>query len=232
MQGRRDEAIKAADAVAAGMMPMVDMAPDMADAFLAQSIFARVYTLAWDEVLKMKQPGEKLISSIAFWHYGRALAYIARHDSANAAKEKDAFESARAKVPADRGWGVSSTAKDVLTTASEILAARTSASSDDELAHWRKAVAVQDTLGYDEPPDWYYITRESLGAALVRAGRAAEGEQIFREALRRSPKNGRVLFGLIESLKAQNKQEGLEELQREFEKAWSKQAIMLTLGDL
>jgi tetratricopeptide (TPR) repeat protein len=232
MQGRRDEAIKAADAGAAGMMPMVDMAPDMADAFVAQSIFARVYTLAWDEVLKMKQPSEKLISSIAFWHYGRALAYIARHDSANAAKEKDAFENARAKVPADRGWGVSSTAKDVLTTAAEILAARTSASSDDELAHWRKAVAVQDTLGYDEPPDWYYITRESLGAALVRAGRAAEGEQIFREALRRSPKNGRVLFGLIESLKAQNKQEGLEELQREFEKAWSKQAIMLTLGDL
>jgi tetratricopeptide (TPR) repeat protein len=231
MQGRRDESIKAADAVAAGMLPMAEMAPDMTDAFVAQPIFARVYTLAWDQMLAMKQPPEKMISSVALWNYGRTLAYLARHDSANAAKEKAAFEAARAKIPADRGWGFS-TAKDVLTIASEILAARTSATSDEELTHWRKAVEVQDTLGYDEPPDWYYITRESLGAALVRAGRAAEGEQVFREALRRSPRNGRVLFGLIESLKAQNKTDGLEELQHEFEKAWTKQAIMLTLGDL
>jgi tetratricopeptide (TPR) repeat protein len=231
MQGRRDEAIKAADAVAAGMMPMADMIPDMTDAFLAQAIFARVYTLAWDEMLKMPQPAEKMITSIALWHYGRALAYAGRHDQTAAAREKDAFEAARAKVPAERGWGFSS-AKDILAIASEILAARTSTSRDEELPHWRKAVDLQDKLGYDEPPDWYYVIRESLGAALVRAGRAAEGEQVFREALRRSPRNGRVLFGLIETLKAQNKKEGVDELQREFDKAWSKQAIMLTLADL
>jgi tetratricopeptide (TPR) repeat protein len=231
MQGRRAEAIKAADAVAEGMAPMAEMAPDMTDAFVAQPIFARVYTLAWDEMLKMPQPGEKMISSRALWSYGRALAYLGRHDQASAAKERDAFESARAKVPAERGWGFSK-AGDILTIASEILAARSSAKPEDELPHWRKAVEIQDALTYDEPPEWYYVTRESLGAALVRAGRAAEGEQIFRDALRRSPRNGRVLFGLIESLKAQNKKEGLDELQHEFDKAWSKQSIMLTLADL
>jgi len=231
MQGRREEAIKAADTVATAMGPMAEMAPDMTDAFIAQPIFARVYTLAWDEMLRMKQPGEKMLASIALWHYGRALAYLARHDQAAATRERSAFDTARTKVPDDRGWGQSK-AKDILTIAAEILAARTSGSNDEELAHWRKAVEIQDTLGYDEPPDWYYLTRESLGAALVRANRAAEGEQVFREALRRSPRNGRVLFGLMEALKAQNKKDGIEQLQREFEKAWSKQAVLLTLGDL
>src|SRR5262249_35997226 len=171
MQGRRDEAIKAADPVATAMAPMAEMAPDMTDAFVAQPIFACVYTLAWDEMLRMKQPGEKMLASVALWHYGRALAYLARHDQAAATRERSAFDAARAKVPDDRGWGQSK-AKDVLAIAAEILAARESANNDEELGHWRKAVEIQDTLGYDEPPDWYYLTRESLGAALVRANRA------------------------------------------------------------
>jgi tetratricopeptide (TPR) repeat protein len=231
MQGRREEAIKAADSVAAAIMPMADMMGEMADGFVAQAIFARVRTLAWDDVIKMKEPSEKLPATVALWRYARTLALLARNERAGVTRERDAFEAARAKIPADRGWGQSK-AGDVLTIAAEILAARTSANNDDELTHWRKAIAIQDTLGYDEPPDWYYPIRESLGAALVRAGRAAEGEQVFRDALARSPRNGFVLFGLIESLKAQNKSEGLEELQREFERVWSKQAIHLTLGAL
>jgi tetratricopeptide (TPR) repeat protein len=203
----------------------------MTDAFVGQAIFARVYTLGWDEMLKLPQPGEKMVVSRALWNYGRNLAYLARHNSIVAAQERAAFEAARAKVPADRSWGFSK-ATDILTIAAEILAARSSAKPEEELPHWRKAVEIQDTLTYDEPPEWYYLTRESLAAALVRAGQAAEGEQVFREALARSPRNGRILFGLMESLKAQNKKEGLDELQHEFDKAWTKQSIMLTLADL
>src|SRR6266508_4224073 len=71
MQGRREEAIKAADTMAAAIAPMAGMMPEMADAFISQAIFARVRTLAWDDVLKMKQPGEKLIAQGALWHYAR-----------------------------------------------------------------------------------------------------------------------------------------------------------------
>jgi tetratricopeptide (TPR) repeat protein len=231
MQGRREEAIKAADAVAAAMTPMAEMIPEMADAFIAQAIFARVRTLAWDDVLKMKQPGEKMLASNAMLHYARALAFAARSDRAGATREQAAFAAARAKIPADRPWGQSQTG-DVMTVAAEILAARLSNTSDEELPHWRKAVEVQDKLIYDEPPDWYYPVRESLGAALLRASRAADAEQVFREALARSPRNGFVLFGLLETLKAQNKTEGRDQVQREFDSVWSKKAIPLTLGDL
>ena len=83
-------------------------------------------------------------------------------------------------------------------------------------------MALQDALGYDEPPAWYYPVRESLGAALVRAGRGGEGETVFREGLKRSPRNGWMLFGLMASLKAQGKSEGMEELQRELDAVWVK----------
>jgi tetratricopeptide (TPR) repeat protein len=231
MQGRQAEAIQASDAVAAAMAPMAEMAPDLVDAFAAQALFARIRTQAWPELLKMKEPSGKMVCQAALWRYGRALAFRAGGDRAGAAREQAAFEAARAKVPADRGFGLSK-ASDVLTIASETLAARLSATGEEELPHWRKAVEIQDRLTYDEPPSWYYPVRESLGAALVRAGRAAEGEKVLRDALSRSPRNGFVLFGLIESLKAQNKREGLDQLQREFESVWSKQAIQLTLASL
>ena len=34
-----------------------------------------------------------------------------------------------------------------------------------------------------EPPYWYYPVRQSLGAALLAAGRVAEAEVAFRAAL-------------------------------------------------
>ena len=41
------------------------------------------------------------------------------------------------------------------------------------LAAWHEAVAAEDKVVYNEPPDWFYPTRESLGAALMRATRRA-----------------------------------------------------------
>jgi hypothetical protein len=98
------------------------------------------------------------------------------------------------------------------------------------VAHWRKAVEIQDAFVYDEPPAWYYPVRESLGAELVRAGRAAEGEAVLREGLRRSPRNGFMLFGLMESLKAQGKD--TDEVKREFEAVWAKSDVKLNLAAL
>jgi hypothetical protein len=111
--------------------------------------------------------------------------------------------------------------------AREALAARF---GEDAVAHWRKAVEIQDGFVYDEPPAWYYPVRESLGAELVRAGRAAEGETVLREGLRRSPRNGYMLFGLMEALKAQGKD--AEQVKREFEAVWAKSDVKLGLGVL
>jgi hypothetical protein len=178
--------------------------------------------------MKLPAPAEKFVTQTALWRYSRLMAMLGSGDREKAAAERYAFEAARKKVPADRLWGNNSCA-DLLTLASEIAAARM---GTDEVAHWEKAVALQDALVYDEPPAWYYPVRESLGAALLRTGKAADAENVLREGLRRSPKDGWMIFGLIESLKAQKKTEGVEELQKELDAAWGKADVKLTLSGM
>ena len=108
-----------------------------------------------------------------------------------------------------RAWpGPQNSAAAVLEVAANVLDARIAEAKGDSaaaIASWRKAVEAEDRLAYDEPPGWYYPTRESLGAALLRAGQAAEAEAVFRADLESNPRNGRSLFGLAKSLEAQKK---------------------------
>jgi Flp pilus assembly protein TadD len=92
-------------------------------------------------------------------------------------------------------------------------------------------VEVQDSLAYDEPPAWYYPARESFGAALLQSGDASGAESVFREGLRRSPNNGRMLFGLLESLKAQGKMEAAAWVEREFQTVWNGSDLKLKIAD-
>jgi tetratricopeptide (TPR) repeat protein len=100
------------------------------------------------------------------------------------------------------------------------------------IASWRKAVEAQDALAYDEPPGWYYPTRESLGAALLRAGQAAEAEAVFRADLEQHPRNGRSLYGLSRSLEAQKKTADAAFARAQFEKAWKDADTPVRLEDL
>jgi hypothetical protein len=96
----------------------------------------------------------------------------------------------------------------------------------------KKAVAAQDALAYDEPPDWFFPVRESLGGALLRAGNAAEAEKIFREDLVRNPRNGRSLFGLWQTLVAQKKMTDAAWAKSQYEAAWKDADVTLSVENL
>jgi Flp pilus assembly protein TadD len=82
------------------------------------------------------------------------------------------------------------------------------------------AVAMQDKLAYNEPADWHYPVRESLGAALLKSGRAADAEAVFRADLANNPRSGRSLFGLFQALEAQGKADEAMLVRQEFNDAW------------
>ena len=80
-----------------------------------------------------------------------------------------------------------------------------------------------------EPSYWPIPVRPTLGAALLQSGDAAKAEQVFREDLKRWPRNGWSLFGLEQSLRDQGRTESAELVAREFEAAWKRADTKLAL---
>ncbi|HEY3457751.1 MAG TPA: hypothetical protein VGK64_24440 [Bryobacteraceae bacterium] len=165
------------------------------------------------------------------WHYGRATALFGKGRRTEARYEQQQFEELRKNIDRNMPWGADK-AGEVMDLAEAVLDARLDSDPATAITKWRKAVEIQDQLTYFEPPPWYYPVRESLGAALLRSGDAPTAEKVFREGLRRSPNNGRMLFGLRESLRAQHKTGESMWVEREFQKAWKNADLQLRLEDL
>jgi tetratricopeptide (TPR) repeat protein len=131
-------------------------------------------------------------------------------------------------------WSLNAS-RGVLEVAKWSLDARLAAAEKNDqeaIAAWKQAVAAQDRLSYDEPPPWYYPVRESLGAALFRAGQKEEAETVFRDDLAHNPRNPRSLYGLWESLKAQKKTADAVWARRAFQEAWKNSDTEVRMEDL
>jgi hypothetical protein len=63
---------------------------------------------------------------------------------------------------------------------------------------------------------------------LLKAGRAAQAEQVFQTDLRRNPENGWALFGLRQSLQAQGKKKAANQVRQRFNQAWAHADLTLT----
>jgi tetratricopeptide (TPR) repeat protein len=237
MEGRYADAKKAADMLYASVSEVITQMPEMApmvEPFLTRPAGILLRFDKWDELLALPQPPASRVVDTTFWHYGRAMAFAAKGDVAKARSEQQAFVDARKQVPNEAMFGLNG-ANGVLDVTAALIDARIARASADEaaeLAALRKAVTVSDALAYDEPPDFYYPVRESLGGALLRAKEWTEAERIFREDLSRNPDNPRSLFGLSEALRMQQKSSDAEIARKSFDKLWHEADVSLEIGGL
>jgi len=232
MEGRYMDAKKAADDLTDNVEPYVQDMP-MLEWFMPMSTFVLVRFHRWDEIVKSLEPNRKLTLTNALWHAAQGQARAAMGDVKRAELERATLASAIARVPADAHFGFNS-ASTILNLAAAALDARISSAKDARKAAiecWKKAVEIQDGLNYDEPPDWYYPVRESLGGALFLDGQYEEAENVFRADLARNPRNARSLFGLLQSLNAQNKKADAEWVRQAFEAAWKNADVELHIED-
>jgi len=236
MNGRYEEAHKAAAMLAAHVGPIVKAVPPL-EAFLTVPIAVEVRFQKWDEILKMPQPPAAQSKTTFYWHFARGMALAATGKIAEAENEYRFVHEAVEKTPADEIFAepIGNKSKDVLTIAENVLGAKIALAQHDSskaLGMLRRAVAVQDTLKYDEPPDWYYPVRESLGAVLLLNGNAAEAEKVFREDLEHNPRNPRSLFGLSEALSAQDRAYDAQFVDKQFQANWKGAESKLRIADL
>ena len=230
-QGRFDDAWRAATQLAAQATKAIPHMPEMADYFMPNPLFVLLRFQKWDEILAAPAPDPRLAITKPLWHFARAMALKAQRKQTEAEAERALFEAARKAVPASAMF-MFNTAENLLKVPAEILASRMSPDAGAAIEHWKRAVAAQDALAYDEPPAWFYPVRESLGGELLRMGQASEAEAVFRADLQRSPRNGRSLFGLMESLRAQEKTVELEWVKKQFDDAWKQSQVKLRVDDL
>lgn len=171
----------------------------------------------WDDVLAEPLPRPTMRFPTAMAWYARGVAHAAKGDGANA---KVALDSV---VAIDRAYPADGEFKAPISIAMHALMGEIAARSGDlasGINHFREAVKIEDTGLYFEPPKWYYPVRQSLGAALLKAGRHAEAEAVYREDLKRFPENGWSLYGLSAALKAQGKSADAAAAEQRFTKAW------------
>lgn len=231
--GQFKEAQVSAKQLADNVRPHVKDMP-MLEGFLPSETFVLLRFGRWDDVLQLPQPDASMVVTGAIRHYARGLALAAKGRVDEASKEQVAFAAASKGIPGETPFGLNS-AESVLKIAAHILDARIAQAKGEKGAaveHLRKAVEAQDALNYDEPPGWYYPVRESLGAALLLNGDAAGAERVFREDLEINPRNGRSLFGLMESLKAQGKTDAARLVEREYQRAWQHADTRLSVKEL
>lgn len=231
--GLHREALRAAEQLAENVRSHVKEMP-MIEGFLPSVLFVGLRFAKWEDVLKAPEPDRTFPLTTAVWRYARGVALAASGRVTEAETEQRIFLEKAKDLPGETPFGLNSAAS-VLKVAENVLKARIAWARGDRqgsITAWRDAITAQDALNYDEPPGWYYSVRESLGAALLLNGDAVGAESVFREDLKYNPRNGRSLFGLLESLKKQGKSDAANLVQREFEKAWRAADTRLRLEDL
>jgi tetratricopeptide (TPR) repeat protein len=236
MNGRYAEAKQNADLLAANVGPHVKEMPPL-EGFMTIPVAVEIRFHHWNELLRMPAPDSAMKTATLFWHFGRGLAFAATGKVTEAEAEYNVVAAAEAATPPDAIFQmpINNKAKDIMKIAEDVLGAKIAMAKRDSagaISKLRDAVAIQDTLKYGEPPDWFYPVRESLGGALLMSGDAAGAEKVFREDLDRNPRNPRSLFGLRQALLQQKRDYDAGFIQKQFESSWKGAPQALKLEDL
>ena len=232
--GRYAPAIEAATKVQKNVAPHVkDMS--MLDGFYGMPLLVMTRFHRWSEILKTPAPDAALPYSTGMWHYARGMAFAAMSKLPQARQELATLKKMEPEIASAAARHGSPNAERVGRIMQHLLEAKIAAATKDlrtATTFLRQAAAVEDTLDYMEPPDWFSPARETLGGVLLQQGKAAEAEEVFREDLKHNPKNPRSIFGLAKALEAQGKKAEAKQQEQAFESLWMNADMKLKTADL
>jgi tetratricopeptide (TPR) repeat protein len=236
MSGKHADAKKAADMLAAHVGPLVKAMPPL-EAFMTIPLAVDVRFQRWEDILKTPQPNADMKITTTYWHFARGMALAGTGKTGDAEIEYKTLVAVHDATPPDAIFAMpfNNRTKDILAIAVDVLGAKIAMAKKGNataIGMLQEAVAIQDKLNYGEPPDWFAPVRESLGAALLMSGAAADAEKVFREDLDRNPRNPRSLFGLQQALKAQKRDYDAGFVEKQFQAAWRGGNTQLKVADL
>jgi tetratricopeptide (TPR) repeat protein len=222
--GQKALALESARKVAASIPDEALKNIPILQGFLVVPYWAMVRFEQWDDIMSDKGPRLDTAFTRGAWRYARALAFTSKGQLSEAEQELNELKKL-VDDPSLKGQTTFSTNSGhaILRIAPEVVAGEIAAKRKDwdrSILHLDRAVRYEDSLVYQEPPDWHAPVRQNLGAVLVQAGRADEAEAVYWEDLRNNPGNGWSLRGLIQALEAQGKTDEAASIRKRLAEAW------------
>jgi len=236
LHGSRTLAIEAAEQTARRADPAQLQTLGFMQQFVVAPLFAQVRFGQWDAILARAQAPAALPYPRGIWHFARGMAQLRIGHLADAQRELGALQ----QIAADPAlqelvlWDINR-ADRVLAVAVAMLRGELALARGQRktgLAALRAAVAAEDRLNYNEPPDWPLPVRPYLGAALLDARRPKDAAVVYAEDLAKYPDNGWSLYGLAHAQRALKHHSDAADSERRYAASWQWADIRLTASRL
>ena len=178
----------------------------------------------WDDILTIENELPDLDYPTAILHYARGMSYLGKGDLKAAKNELTALE----KIASNEAlkeitiWEINSV-YELVQIANKVLRAEILANENDvsqSIALLREAIAIEDALNYNEPPDWFFSVRHHLGAEQLEAGLYEDAIVTYKQDLINLPKNGWALKGLSLAYSKLGDRSGQNDAESRFKEAW------------
>ncbi len=189
----------------------------------------------WNDILALPDPGNDILYAQVMWRFSRGMAFIRSGYTGEANVELAKLDSLN-KLD---------TLKSIYISFNPVSSSSQIASSllrgeilmkekkfDEAVKAFENAVQTEDSLRYNEPPDWKIPTRHFLGAALLDGGKFAEAEKVYLEDLKINRENGWSLTGLQQCYLKQGKKSDVTATAKRFGKAWKNADVAITSSRL
>ncbi|MCY2686035.1 tetratricopeptide repeat protein [Salinimicrobium sp. TH3] len=192
--------------------------------------FVDVKFAKWDKILA-RQVIDTLLYPEAISRYARGMAYLGKKDLQKAKEELKKLKVLEKdeRLAEMMIWEINSM-KTIVEIARKVLEAEILASEeqfDRSIILLEEAVALEDSLNFQEPPDWFFSVRHTLGAVQIEAGRYPEAVKTLKKDLEILPKNGWAQHGLKLAYEKMNDREKVLEMETALKDSWTTADVVI-----
>ncbi|KAK3934913.1 hypothetical protein QBC46DRAFT_398722 [Diplogelasinospora grovesii] len=160
--------------------------PPMADwleGFLAMRVHVLIRFGLWHDIIDLQLPGDRefYCTTTAMTLYAKGVALAATGRIHEAEEHRSLFRAAVKLVSPSRTL-FNNTCCDILTVAASMLDGEIEyrrGNPSVAFEYLRKAIALEDSLPYDEPWGWMQPTRHAYGALLLEQGQVADAAAVY-----------------------------------------------------
>ena len=186
----------------------------------------------WAAIQNSPAPEKELKYPSVVWHYAQGMAMLSKNQPAEAKKHLATMRKIMTdpKIKDLTIWGINHVF-DLCEIASKTLEGEINANEKNytkAISLLKEAVAKEDALNYNEPPDWFFSVRHHLGAVMIDAGKYKDALKIYEEDLKNFRNNGWALKGLMNAYEKLGDKKKYEETKIRFNEAWKYADVEIT----